>query len=108
MGVEGFDFRVMSVSAAIRYTLEKAWLLIKGESSRRTRPSVQFPRLATQLVNGHLKDRFAGENHCAGCASMKAAADGTPRLGSPIVWRRLGTIHHITRVVEDLSALPEP
>lgn len=108
MGVEGFDFRVMQVSAAIRYTIEGEWLLIKGESSRRTLPSVQFPRLATQLVYGYLKDYFAGEAHCSGCALMKAAADGTPSLGSATVWRRLGTIHHITRVVEDLSALPEP
>jgi len=107
IGVEGFDPRYMPVSASIRYTLEEAWLLIKGESSRQTLPSVQFPRLATQLVYGHLKNYFARETHCAGCASMKAAADGTPGLGSATVWRRLGTIHHITRVVQDLAALGE-
>lgn len=107
-GVEDFDFRFMSVSAAIRYTREEAWLLIKGESSRRTPTKVQYPRLATQLVYGHLRNHFAGETHCAGCASIKAAADGAPRMGSAEVWRRLGTIHHITRVVQDLSALPEP
>ena len=107
-GVEGFDPRYMSVSASIRYTLEQAWLLIKGESSRRTGTSIQFPRLATQLVYGHLRNYFAGENHCAGCASIKAAADGAPRLGSPEVWRRLGTIHPITRIAQDLSGLPEP
>lgn len=107
-GVEGFDPRYMAVSASIRYTLEEAWLLVKGESSRRTPTTVQFPELATQLVYGHLREHFAGADHCAGCASMKAAADGTPGLGSAEVWRRLGTIHHITRVVQDLSALPEP
>jgi len=107
-GVEDFDPRYMSVSASIRYTLDEAWLLIKGESSRRARTTVQFPRLATQLVYGHLRDHFAGESHCAGCASIKEAANGTPGLGSAEVWRRLGTIHHITRVVEDLAALGEP
>lgn len=107
-GVEGFDPRYMAVSAAIRYTLEEDWLLIKGESSRRTLPSVQFPRLATQLVYGHLRDHFAGESHCAGCASIKRAADGAPKLGSAEVWRRLGTIHHITRVAEEVEALREP
>lgn len=108
LGVEGFDPRYMAVSASIRYTLEETWLLIKGESSHRTRPTVQFPGLATQLVYGHLKDQFAGENHCTGCASIKAASDGDRGYGSAEVWRRLGTIHHVTRVVQDLAAIGEP
>jgi hypothetical protein len=107
-GVEGFDPRYMAASASIRYTIEEAWLLVKGESSRRTRTTLQFPRLATQLVYGHLREYFAGADHCAGCASIKAAADGAPGLGSAEVWRRLGTIHHLTRVVQQLSPLDEP
>lgn len=107
-GVEGFDPRIMTISASIRYTLPDKWLLVKGESARRTLPSVQFPRLATQLVYGHLKRHYAGEDHCQGCASMKAAADGVKGFGSAEVWRRLGTIHHITRVVEDLESLTWP
>ena len=39
---------------------------------------------------------------------MKAAADDAAGLGSAEVWRRLGTIHHITTVVEELGALPWP
>lgn len=46
--------------------------------------------------------------HCEGCASIKAAADGKPRLGSPEVWRRIGTVHHITEVTQALRSLPEP
>lgn len=107
-GVEGFDFRTMAVSASIRYSLAERWLLIKGESTRLRRPKLQFPELATQLVYGHLSEHFAGEGHCAGCASIKAAADGAPRLGSAEVWRRLGTIHHLTRTIEDLQALTWP
>lgn len=106
MGVEGFDPRIMQVSASIRYTLPERWLLIKGESTRLTPPSMQFPRLATQLVYGHLQRHFAGAEHCAGCTAMKAAADGESGLGSAEVWRRLGTIHHITRVMQDLAVLP--
>ena len=105
-GVEGFDPTFMQVSASIRYTVRDSWLLIKGEGTRFNPPSQQFPVLATQLVYGHLKPHYYGEAHCGGCASMKAAADGADRLGSPEVWRRLGTIHHITTVVEELGALP--
>jgi hypothetical protein len=105
-GVEGFDPRLMQVSAAIRYGLEEAWLLIKGESTRMTPPSVQFPGLATQLVYGRFRNEFAGSNHCQGCKGMKAAADQEPRFGSAEIWRKLGTIHHITTVVNALSDLP--
>lgn len=105
-GVEGFDPMTMQVSASIRYACDRHWLLVKGESTR-SRPAIrQFPELATRLVYGHLKDRFSGPAHCAGCRSMKEAADGKPGYGSAEAWRRLGTIHHVTRVVQDLDSLP--
>ena len=105
-GVEGFDPRTMQVSAAIRYTCPDNWLLIKGESTRFTRPGAQFPALATRLVYGHLQGHFAGPDHCQGCASMKAAADGAPRFGSAETWRRLGTVHHVSTVIQGLDSLP--
>lgn len=107
-GVEGFNFRTMQPSAAIRYTLENDWLLIKGVGTRSIRPGQQFPDLAKKLVYGHLQSNFAGMTHCSGCAGMKSAADGLPKFGSAGVWRRLGTIHHITKVTQALAALPWP
>jgi hypothetical protein len=107
-GVEGFDPIKMQASATIRYTTEQDWLLIKGIGTRTTPPSQQFPGLANQLVYGGLRRSFAGASHCSGCAGMKAAADGEKKLGSPEIWRRLGTIHHITTVVKALAALPWP
>ncbi len=105
-GVEGFDPRTMSVSASIRYATENDWLLIKGESTRLTPAVVQFPELATRLVYGHLKPFFlAPPVHCAGCEAMQKAADGTSGYGSPEVWRRLGTIHHISLVIQKLDSL---
>ena len=108
VGVEGFDPRIMQVSASVRYALSETWLLIKGESTRITPPSVQFPALATRLVYGHLRSNFAGASHCGGCESMKAAADGVGGFGSAEAWRRLGTIHHITMVMQELASLAWP
>ncbi|MCL5801666.1 MAG: beta family protein [Gammaproteobacteria bacterium] len=105
-GVEDFDPRTMQVSAAIRYARPDEWLLIKGESTRQTPPSDQFPVLATRLVYGHLRDYFLGPTHCRGCELMKNAADGAPKLGSPEMWRKFGTIHHMTMVMDGLAALP--
>ena len=107
-GVEGFDPRIMPVSASIRYTVPNSWLLIKGESTRSIPPSQQFPTLATRLVQGDLRRHFYGVSHCGGCASMEAAAHGAEGFGSAEVWRRLGTIHHITTVVKALASLPWP
>lgn len=107
-GVEDFDFRTMQVSASIRYATSDDWLLIKGESTRVTRPGVQFPALATKLVYGQLRSSFAGSAHCEGCKSMKAAADRASGYGSAEVWRRLATIHHISLVTQGLGMLPWP
>ena len=106
--VEGFDPRTMQVSATIRYTTDRNWLLVKGQSTRSIRSGVQFPKLATRLVYGHLKSDFSGSDHCTGCRSMKAAADGEPNYGSAEAWRRLGTIHHISQVIRELGSLPWP
>jgi Beta protein len=109
VGVEGFDPTIMQVSATVRYTLPDHWLLIKGQSTRSVPPITQFPILATRLVYGHLKSHFAGHNHCAGCAGIKASADGVASgLGSAEAWRRLGTIHHLSVTTLGLQTLPVP
>ena len=107
-GVEGFDFQIMQASASIRYAITDCWLLIKGESTKITPPSQQFPSLARALVNERVGASYYGAGHCRGCSGMMACANGRSGYGSPEVWRRLGTVHHITKVVEDLDALPWP
>ena len=107
-GVEGFDPKIMQVSATIRYTTDTHWLLVKGESTRSIRPGEQFPELATRLVYGHLQHHFAGVSHCSGCKSIKDAADGQSGYGSAEAWRRLGTVHHISEVMRGLDSLPWP
>ena len=108
VGVEGFDPRIMQVSAAVRYTSSDDWLLIKGESTRARAPSIQFPELATTLVYGHLQQYFLQATHCNGCTSIQHCADGQSGHGSAEAWRRYGTLHHITRVLEDLATLTYP
>ncbi len=108
-GVENFDPKFMQASATIRYTSGEDWLLVKGESTRKTLPSHQFPSLATRLVYGDLQGAFEGPQHCEGCRMAKASADGAEGLGSPEAWRKIGTIHHVTTVVQnDLASLRWP
>jgi hypothetical protein len=104
-GVEGFDPRTMQVSAAIRYTTGNDWLLVKGVGTRGTPATAQFPRLAKRLAHGTHKALFGGGDHCVGCSGIVAAAAGSPGLGSPEVWRRLGTIHHLVTVADELAGM---
>lgn len=108
IGVEGFDPRIMQVSAAIRYTTDDSWLLVKGQSTRLLAPSVQFPALARRLVYEDLQSNYRGRNHCPACWSIQEAADGAFGFGSAEAWRRLGTLHHMATVVIDLGALTWP
>jgi hypothetical protein len=105
LGVEGFDPRRMQVSASIRYATPDNWLLVKGVSTRRIRAVEQFPVLAQKLAGGRLSAYYHGSDHCAGCAGIQACADHEKGLGSAEVWRRLGTIHHISLTVDALSTL---
>ena len=107
-GVEGFDPRFMQASATIRYASADDWLLVKGEGTKSNPSRFQFPQLATQLVYGALQSAFVGSPHCAGCKAAKNAADGKDGYGSPEVWRWIGTVHHVTAVVQDLSSLRWP
>ena len=98
----------MQASAAIRYALDRNWLLVKGQGSRAVPLRQQFPNLAAKLVQGSLHQYFCGAGHCSGCEAAAEAAGGAPKLGSAEAWRRIGTVHHISVVAESLAALPWP
>jgi hypothetical protein len=106
-GVEGFDPIRMQAPAAIRYTAGDSWLLIKGKSVRKE-PTLQFRSMARKLVYGDLRSAFYGAEHCNGCAAIKNAADGVGKFSTLEAWRRFGTAHHITTVVQDLGGLTWP
>lgn len=104
-GVEGYDPRIMPMSAAIRYTAKLKWFLLRGVTSKRMPLAAQFPALAKKLMgSGH----YYGPPHCDGSASVAACAAKKPGFGSPEVWRRIGTVHHIEVVTADLAKTVYP
>lgn len=105
-GVEGFDARKMHASAAIRFTEQSRWLLVKGESLKNTPGRKQFPGLAAKLLR--IATPRVARHHCEGCAGAHSAASGATGVASPEKWRELGTIHHITETVKSLGALRFP
>lgn len=107
-GVEGYDPITMAASAAARHATGDSWLLVKGVSTRKIRPTVQFKAIAKKLVANAYGAHYSGPTHCGGCAQIDAASKGAPKLGSLGVWRRIGTEHHIVTVLRDLGALHWP
>lgn len=99
-GVEDFNPLYMTPSAAIRYTLDETWLLIKGESMKQG--GAQFRGLSKLLMS---TDNYYGSTHCEGCTGVQQCASGELPAKSLEVWRKLGTAHHYTVVVEQLDQL---
>ena len=97
-----FDPRKMTMSACIRYTLEREWLLVKGQATKLVSASEQFPALATRLL---AHPGYPGAAHCRGCGDVEACAAGAPNLGSLEAWRRIGTVHHLTSTVGQIASL---
>ncbi len=102
---DGYDPRFMPMSAAIRYTTSAAWYVIRGVSSKKVGLATQFPGLAKQLM---ASAHYAGHQHCRGSLDVQSCAANKPGFGSPGVWRRIGTTHHIEVVTGQLTGLAYP
>lgn len=108
-GVEDFNPTTMAVSASSRYATGDHWLLVKGESAKIKRPGIQFPKIAESIMTNQHGNYYKGAHHCTGCKMIYDAANNAPGIGSAEKWRLLGTIHHLSTVLqEDLSALHWP
>jgi len=107
-GVEDYNPVIMPMTPKIKYALSESWLVIRGGSHRKTPLVEQFPRLAAQLVTGSHQAQYMGPGHCHGCESIQASANGAKGMGSPEKWCRIGTVHHMTTVVESMRSLAWP
>jgi hypothetical protein len=101
--VRELDPRVMKVSASIRYTSDTEWLIFRGRSLRDPRFGgyEQFRTLSTQIVN---HPAYAGMEYSWGDRFIYTCAYGEEGTGSLTTWRQVGTNHHITHVVRQLSS----
>lgn len=92
------DPRVIRISASIRYTAEEKWIIFRGRNVN-DHGFGQFTTLSKQLVR---HPAFCGAAFSAGDARIaQCAAGGT--TGNHETWRRIGTDHHITFVVNQLA-----
>ena len=95
------DPKKIKPAAAIRYTDEDHWLVVKGNSVK-DHGGAQFRSLAKRVVTA---PEYKQPAHCTGCEAAMACSEGELTAGSLEAWRRYGTTHHLTLTTEQLGAL---
>ncbi|MFP2895841.1 beta family protein [Corallococcus sp. 4LFB] len=95
---------IHSGSPNIRYTAEDHWLVVRGEALKR-RGYDQYTALATYLME---HECYSGRTFSRGDDYIFGCAGGAETPGSPGVWRRVGTNHHIAKVLKQLTSLHVP
>lgn len=109
------DPRRTNPSGQIRYTIENEFIIVKGGAVRDTkrgqevvargRTYKQMRGLCQALVS---RDDFRGRDFSWGDRYILDCANGQVSTGNAETWRRVGTNHHLTFVVEQLANYPWP
>jgi len=96
--------RLMQMAAGIRYSTKDEFLVFRGYSIRNPKYNGwgQALELTKQIVRH--KD-YSGRYYSYGDEYIYNCSIGEVSTGSPEVWRRVGTNHHLTLVVNELSNL---
>lgn len=96
------DPRIMQMSANLRYTLNRDWMILKGRGVRRAGFD-QFRDLCSDLLQlpGYCGQQFSwGDQYINECAQSLTGP------GNATTWRKVGTNHHLEFVVQQISSLP--
>lgn len=91
-------------SASIRYTADKYWVIMRGESvSNEEGPgTAQWPANAQLLCE---RPEYCGDTFSYGDKYIKEMVSQYDKPGSPTTWLRAGINHHMTFVVRQLATL---
>jgi hypothetical protein len=95
------DPRTMRMSASIRYTTRDNWLVVKGRNVRQY-GFEQYFELCKELVQ---RPEYEGRDFSWGDKYISDCADGMTGPGNATTWRKVGTNHHLTRVMREIANL---
>ena len=93
------DPRFMQMSASIRYTYDKYWLIVRGRSIK-TQGFSQYYNLCENLIDRH---EYMGNEFSWGDDYIKNCANRTASTGNATTWRKIGCNHHFEFVIHQLS-----
>lgn len=96
------DPRFMKMSANIRYTVDNEYLIFRGYSV--TSPKYgkwkQTHGLCKRVVT---HPKYCGKTYSYGDTYIYECSNGTTGTGNAETWRSIGTNHHLTLVINELS-----
>lgn len=93
------DPRIMVMSASIRYTTDNDWLVVKGRNVRQY-GFEQYFDLCRSLTD---RPQYRGANFSWGDEYIAKCATRELGPGNATTWRKVGTNHHISVVVQALA-----
>lgn len=96
--------RLMNISASIRYTSEKDWVIMRGESiSAEGGPGTsQWPANAALLCE---REEYCGDGFSYGDRYIKNESSAFDKPGNATTWLCAGINHHMTFAVRQLATL---
>ncbi len=89
---------VPNASASIRYTDESDYIIYRGKGTRQ-HSFEQFYSISESLINS---EDYYGSDHCPGDKFIFKCGTEKEETGNLKTWRWVGTIHHLTVVVNQL------
>lgn len=93
----GVNPRVLQIRAKIKYTAGDTWVVSKGDLYSGTGGPAIWPA-AQQLVS---RPEYT-PGHCGAESWIDAAAGKGPHTGNPTTWVKIGTWHHVLRVLDQV------
>lgn len=95
------DPRIMRPSASVRYTVDEAWLVLKARNLR-DHGYEQFHSVCRDLVR---RPEYSGRNFSWGDGYIDDCANESVGTGNLTTWRKVGTSHHLAKVLRQLSSV---
>ena len=96
------DPRIMKMSAQLRYATDTDWLVFKERGAVK-HGFDQFNKICRDLT---VRAEYKGAAFSAGDKAINTCASPGSNSGNAQVWRRIGTNHHLTLVVDQLASVP--
>jgi len=97
------DMRLVKPSATIRYTIDDGWYIVKGNNVRDKEYGKfkQYRQLSKQVVDSRY---YCGSNFSWGDRYIQQCANRSGSTGNLMMWRQVGTNHHIEKVTRDIAS----
>jgi hypothetical protein len=96
------DLSFPTFSASIRYTSEKYWAIMRGQSVKKGSGYAQWPANAAMLCK---RSEFSGRKFSNGDEYIYTMSEQEKNTGNAMTWIRAGINHHLTFVVRQLASL---